>query len=580
MGKVPARAKAYWHIGLVLLSLLTSLSFVLPQLSKHFVTDEEYFARAARAIAETANPRFYQWHYSWEPSVAVYRWGLEQTPLYVYLLALVFKVGGTTPITARLLGYSLFLVTIVLVYLLGRSLALSNHWPTTIPVYAVCLLLLNPMMLQGALLIDIDNSLLTVLLTLFLLCLRWSHSKSIPFQVILLGFIWGVSLSTKLTTPLFLPPLVLLFYALQGDRRRAVVVPILTTLIGLALFFSFWSLYSWKVGVPFSLPFEHAFGQYFRVAIGIEYGVGLGYLVARVKDLGGIVFWLSPALAVLFGVSLLDWLSCIWTSKRNSWFDLLYLYSLTILITYVFVKGMLWDFPKYHIPALPILAIMAAVLIDRLIHDLADLTMPKNWFIYGIISVGLFLYFLLFARDPLVILFDKFSGRKLLTEAQAILIMIFPLVAVVAFLRAYHSQWPLRRVVLLSALITLVPSNLSLDFWQSQARYSTTYHYGEKGMTEVIERIRHQPVSGQIIFARRDIAYAVGRTFIQAESFFPDIARFRQVSDIVQPQFIVISHRHIGISDPVSFHNRLIEVLGRKYRSQHIGDFSLFERAY
>lgn len=95
-------------LGLALgLRLLALSSLLGTPYGEHLVIDESVYHSWALQLA----------HGTWEPTT-VYRF----SPLYAYVLALVYAAFGASPLHARILSVLLGTATCLLVYLLGRSL--------------------------------------------------------------------------------------------------------------------------------------------------------------------------------------------------------------------------------------------------------------------------------------------------------------------------------------------------------------------------------------------------------------------------------------------------------------------------
>src|SRR4029453_13831054 len=140
--------------------------------------DDANFGLAARAVADTGVPFGNQgWMSERGDFSQQEQWALWHPPLYVYLLGAIAKIGGWTPAVLRLPALLSGLASAALTYLLAREL--THGLPQVKKVAgatAAALLLICPLTVQSALILDIDFTLLVPMTLLFL----WLYLREQP----------------------------------------------------------------------------------------------------------------------------------------------------------------------------------------------------------------------------------------------------------------------------------------------------------------------------------------------------------------------------------------------------------------
>ncbi|HXI17870.1 MAG TPA: hypothetical protein VNM48_16030, partial [Chloroflexota bacterium] len=266
-----ARAVA-WIAAIALLGAAAALSWwlIAPQLGKPYVYDEAAFAFAGHAVAETGIPLSNVGHMQTETPGDFskrFNWALWHPPLYVFTLGYAFREWGETEQTARLVGVAcnalaaLFAFGAGTIALWGRTRAAPLYAAAGAAVYVT-----NPFVIQSALLLDIDGTVLVasvaLLLLLYTALLRLPSSLRSRWVWLLMGataFAFGVSLWAKMTTAWALPVAAAIYrvFATRPWRplRLLIELPLIPTAGG-ALFIGTWWLACTLTGMPFLLPFQ------------------------------------------------------------------------------------------------------------------------------------------------------------------------------------------------------------------------------------------------------------------------------------------------------------------------------------
>src|SRR5207247_1633717 len=230
----PSLSRRAAALGLVLVAV-ASLGFASRFVHDPLMAGEVYLVIAADHLAREGRPmtrtkadaaRFAAFGRASEPSADARDTGytLWRPPLYIRLAAVVFGLAGTGAAQARLVGLGCLLATILATYILSQAVFRDRADRRAIGLLAAFLFAVNPLAIQGALVVDIDNTLLTPVLLLALLAavrsLDTGRSRDLA-----LGALVAVLLWIKLTTPpvlllaLWVSPFLLLLSALGLGRR-------------------------------------------------------------------------------------------------------------------------------------------------------------------------------------------------------------------------------------------------------------------------------------------------------------------------------------------------------------------------
>ena len=237
--------------NLLLLSVvvLVALSYFyqVPSNPPGFYIDEASIGYNAYTIAQSGKDEYGE---SWPLYFRAF--GEYKNPVYIYVLAALFRVCGPSILVARLLSATLGVATILLIWWLAYRLSRIQIVASLVAVSAA----LTPWLYENSRLV-FEVALYPTLLLLFLLTLhrasqreRWNLSDSIPLTIELVLLTYSYSIGR-----LFVPLLALgLLFFVSKKRLRAIITIWLFYLLlavpgfvynyqhGGALMFRFWLL--------------------------------------------------------------------------------------------------------------------------------------------------------------------------------------------------------------------------------------------------------------------------------------------------------------------------------------------------
>lgn len=449
---------ASWRAALLLgLFAVAYVLWVHPLVGRPLLADEAGFA-------EGAGWRFFQ--------VAPPRY--HQPPLFRDLLEICSEEFHWRLAELRWIGVSCFLVQLLLVYLIAQRLQPRAGG------LAAFLWLTHPMAIQGSLILDIDNTILAVILSawcLLFLELRWPSRWR---ECALLGLLMGLGLWAKASTPLGLPVLVLFYGLTRRQPRAAVTAAIGVGVWGILVFAVVWVCYqTLRLEHPENLILRenlwgmtHALRGTSMLSVGRE-------LVARLPRL---FLWMNPVLVLMGGLA---W----WAGRRQrvafpqDKSALCWWYVITLGVGYWLVRGPHYGFAKYHYPLLPILlALVSAVCVAA-----GYPTRRRHWWLVlgASAAVGAIAYWLIgdmfFTMGQL-----RTSFLVTPTETSALLHHLAAQLAGAALLMLAvwcAVRWRMRgakhsAIALVTFLIVLLGMHGATNVRQRTTEYSTTYTYG------------------------------------------------------------------------------------------------------
>lgn len=326
--------------GFVLvLCILIYLSFVLFSISEPPMGDSAAFLIAAKVFLNKALQTSFVNHLD-------IRLGIWHPPFYIHILQLIDKAAGLNLITARLFGISCFIITLFLIFLIIVKINEASPFKHIIGLTGVFLYSINPMAIQGSLLIDIDNTIMPVLLLSF--CYLFIKRESNRGSIVL-GFLFGILLWAKLTTSLFLIPSILIYYVLKGKYKEGFKKSILVFSLGAVCFLTTWYLYSLIMNKPFMRPFSAIIGSFMGnnfVSDPLSAGRNPWDII---RTLARVILYVSVFNFIILVIAYMNRIKEYFQKKEIKTNDYLLILNAMIFFVYLFVGGLLIAIPSITI---------------------------------------------------------------------------------------------------------------------------------------------------------------------------------------------------------------------------------------
>ena len=257
------------------LSICIYLSFAIPSIGDPITPDEVWWYSKPVFIEKG----------EFSGDFAKYLWS---PPLYGYLLTLSFWLFDTNEVSARLIGVLFNISTIVITFLLAKEISMVTNTmrvtsiisgakgkdniqngSTANVVYrhdlpgvrsylaaslGVIIYACNPMVIQGSLIVDIDNTILTTFMMLTIYCFVKVRDCLDVKNIILLCLLYSLALWSKLTLPPLIILSMLLFFIFNKDFKSNLNKIIIIFFAGSTIFLCSWWIVSYLEGLPFLHP--------------------------------------------------------------------------------------------------------------------------------------------------------------------------------------------------------------------------------------------------------------------------------------------------------------------------------------
>jgi 4-amino-4-deoxy-L-arabinose transferase-like glycosyltransferase len=471
---------------------------VVFQFWRPLMYDDANFFLGARAVAETGIPFSNQgWMGDRDNFSQRDQWALWHPPLYIYLLGLVAHLGGATPAVMRLPGLVGGLATGLLTAALAHELTPAPPAARRLAAgLAGALVLVCPLSVQSALILDIDFPLLLPLALLFLLVyVRVESTRGWPVCVPLFALL----LWAKMTNPLALLAVLVTWQVLRGMFWRA-ARDLLGIGVGGALLFGATLLWAAQaVGFPIDMPFGVNLAQWQGSADGAR--AAYASPDAFVSGLQASALWLGPGLLGLGLVAIGIRAAALVQDWRIRKADLLI--GLMILLVIGYVNKYAGWFPKYEVALAPLLAVLGAPLLARAWCG------GSSALVVGLVlTLGLAAYAVVAGQVG-----DDWAFRRTWALDPTPAAWLLALFGVAFAWRRTAGSVGLAAIALGWSLAT--------DVTQAGAPYSTGYFYGTTGTLEAAAWIdAHLPPSATYVAAKEVAILAHNQHYVDQESLW------------------------------------------------------------
>lgn len=426
---------------------------------------------------------------------------IAHSPLYMLTLALGFKIFGETERTGRLLGVLCLGLTL---FFLFRISGILNGEENRLPVWliAASMIAVNPYMMQHALLIDIDPTLLTLSMTAVVyLYLKYDQTGKSAW-LWGAGLAFGIALWAKEMTPPAIPAAVFLYEGFRRSWKRAFKNSLLLLASGILFFIATWGLFCLAFGVP-----PLVFIRFLLASKGFWFTV-FSHTQAVLFVVKSVLFWLSPPFWILVLLLISGRIALKQGRESRNPVDFLILYAVLLMaytLVYIPLSTNLM-LVKYAYPAFPVLFLAVAARIHHAVRD-------KAWIAWTASTVLITAYYYLFRLgDPFLQLYQN----RLPFTGKTMLLFLVPVVLLTVLMKILRTRLHWRDCLLGAAILVYWPMNAAVLQKQAGAPYCTSpswYNYGEKGLKESIAYLASHLEPGDEIIARKDIGYYLNKRY-------------------------------------------------------------------
>lgn len=514
-----------------------------------------------------------------EPGATVERSG-QPTPLLIhppssaFLSAASLRLFGDGEWQARLLGVLAVVATGVILAILAQRLPQDDRRKADgVGLLAICLYLVHPATVQGALYLGFsEGTLLPLSWVLFLLA--WFQTQDRPWvvRVSTLGICFAIALWAKITTSLALPlSAAIVVWGMEGFVRAVLLLTGVTTL-GLLLFLGSWLIYVMHLvgltGVSaetlWSEPFHYLMGE------GRVVDISAGSVLLNVSR---TFVFLGPPLVFMAAVTVARRVGQYIQDHQAKPEDLIPLLAAVVLLGYWALPGGTGAFPKYHLVILPLLAWLAA-------KDVPPVALRKP-LLMTVFAVGV-IYYVYLVGDPLKLVNHDLRIAQLMGGISFVVSRI----GVTAFLYAVFplTAWGLVRSWHHALMTAALASQMALILLQAQGGYFTKHMYGTPlvDFTRTIDLVTSATPAGSQILALPEFGYKSGRLIVAGmrRDLWNDSEGLEKIIRQGKPSAVIyglpthtISQLRSLVGDP-----RLQATLERAYNRIDIGEFTVWLR--
>jgi len=482
-------------------------------------------------------------------------YGMWHPPLYQYNLAVFRLAFGPANWTARIVGIAWFVGTGLLLWRFAGASAL-------------CLALLSPLIAQGILFVDIDNTSMAFALILFGAVFATAPRPHSARTVAVLSAILFLALWSKLTTPFIMLIAVAVFHILNRDwrglRHTAAIGAIATT----AFFVSYFLYCDWT-GYPPRFMFDFTYigkrGAYLSLA-------GRS-LVEPLHAIWWNVIWFSPALALLFGVLTFERLRAFWQDRRAESIDFWVIFAWVCFGAYAVWAGVMG---KYTFPA----GVSAAMALGLWLPGLLSNVRVRKPAVLAIAGTALLIFHVL-ALPALQVKPSGADASALTlaaglthprTIALALVVGSFAAFALVVS-RAIAGTAPARIAVTLLVCAIVANSVETFKVMLSADDRSPYRPFEERGFEATVRRLNQDLAPTDTIIGPKDFVY-----YFRGRSYRLDGIRYSETgeADVVETiRRSGITHAVDSAANPILDSDRLFREAGLQ-PVDRVGDFVIY----
>lgn len=478
-------------------------------------------------------------------------------PVYDLALAGVMYLAGDSDPALRLPGLLCAAIT------LGLTLGLTRQLGLSASERVICLVLLatSPAFVQGALLVHIDNTLLVPACLLFvqaILC-WWGSS---PGHRVGAGVLSSIALAVALLVKFSAPLLMVagLGLALLWRDRPRLIGYSLIVAGGLAGFWLLWFGLAQWLDLDMLQPFRFVIERSAR-----QRGTWLSWLVTWARNGATLIVWFMPWLLA----------GCLWGWRRphrlSTPYVLLGAAALAIFI-YLPLTSINHGFPKYFLPALPLLVVF-------FVHAVS-VGGPDRPILWMTLGTGLFL--VLAGFEP--VYFLRYELRRLLVNGQdptwqvlrQVAIGLAPALALIWWRQSRSMQADSMGGGLLALCLA---TGLAISVQQSLAPYQTNYSYGEVGTRSVVAHLQGELGVEDRVISTQDILYRLGRHH-QAlpDSVWGSPTTLVKLIEAPATRFVVVSLPSQAQATMISLDHQPLATALSRFDTLQIGTHLIYER--
>ena len=429
---------------------------------------------------------------------------LQHPPLYLYLVALSYKVFGNGDIQARLIGVFIYLLMLPLLYKATERMYPENK---AAPVLALLFFGLHPLAIQGSFVIDIDNTVLMLSTTLFFYLFVMSVDLPTTKRLAIVSLGFFAVLCTKLVPIPALLLSILCFYTLKRSILTGIKETVQTAFFGGGAYFIF------NTGIYCLLGYKRLWLEQYKY-------IWVNFFTMAIRDsmisffsaFAGFVIrfslWICPFLLLIFAYIAIKQ-ARVFRSKKHVPRDAIAVIFICITIFFsIFTGGLTYSFPKMQSSLLPLMCMVVAGNLSLFSKGGQNI---KRVLIILIIAAG-FIYFasgdVIYISNYLTkesVVYGNINNLREIVYPIAVYLMT-PIVLFPFVYFLFRKKKFIYKLVLILVTSTLA-SSISLDIAHVNADYATSFDYGDRDRKEVIDYVFSVLKPGYNVFSVSEMIY-------------------------------------------------------------------------
>ena len=505
--------------------------------------------------------------------------------LYHYLLSIHFSIFGESTVSGRLMGVSCFVIMLLLILKISKQL-FSGNKGSVVGIVAIFLFSINPFCVQNSLLLDIDTTILPVLIMIFYYGFLRSRAGKTISSIVVLSMLFAMCLWAKEITPYFVLLSMLIYLSVARNIRSAVTISGLIGLLGTLLFIISWTIFCHFTNVPiltfveFSMINKASNVSFYSESISLR---GILYHLSFSSR------WLTPAMCLLLFASFIKRIILLFKyPRRTTQIDFLWIF----VIIYWIITNLIMYSTKYQYPIYG----LAVIFVAEYIYETLSGNDRKVIVISVVLGVIVGLFASLIPHEPLyeqtflrqgvgqkLSFLEEYLTPETYIVADVVLFTFIPFtIAIITHLLLSNSKnyYTMLTVALISCVIA---SSLSLNLKQTKP-YTTALswdlaNYGERGFWETLDYLKlHIGNSKPVV--RKDFGYYlnIGKEGNKVQWIYNMI--FRNVND-KEKALSILKDPHVRyvVVDRCCNPDNAVEILhGHFELTKILGDFRIYHK--
>lgn len=560
----------FWYI-IFFVALGLFIVFSLTRIQRPVAEDELHWLVAAKTLYAEGIPR----QYLFPDHIAAF-----SPHLYLHSVVLAFRLFGESEAVARLPGVISGLLTIIMVFFITKSFSQGSQ-AERVQWAALSSLLyaLTPAIIQGSVIIDIDNTILIpAVLFLYGAFAKYQQEKDTRW-VILTGLAMATALWVRVTTPTIVAFLLSFYVLVSKNALKRKLILISAILSGAFLFVVSWYLYCSATGTPFCEPFTYTLGAF----QGRVQSSGDLILFRVSRSLIPLTLWLGVFPSLLFLVITIQKCKRYLKNPEIHLEDIFLWGGVILILGYTLIGGAPFGYPKYHSPAIPLLYIFVGLALSQSKVNFIN-TRLKVIFIIVFVAfvvqnlvVGDLLYIFRYTlRNTIAFMLPLYPIWKSIALKISLFSVAFVIMFVICLRSSFKKEW------ILLLILFSIGTNMGTAFLQSTVNYYTGYNYGGQGTIKTAQYIREKVPLQSVVLAPREITYYLNlpKSSYLSNALWTDTDELRRRLAHKNTSALVYSivTNTIQQIQTISTNKVIQELLHQDFDQTKIGDYTIWIR--